>query len=390
MKKVLMVLLTVLCMLSLTACGGEKEPSADNGNDLVVVKIGGSGPTSGDYSEYGQAVQRGAQIAIDEINAKDNKLNFAFKFEDDLADPEKSPAAYNTLFDWGMQVSIYTTTSGAGAAVAANYDEDKIFAITPSGSSTDVVYTAEGYNYAGLFQMCFTDPNQGVASATYIAEHFPDSKVAVIYKSDDVYSKGVYDKFAVAAKEEGIEVVAAEAFDGKTKDFKALLTKVQAAGADFIYLPMYYSDASFVITQAHDMGYEADIFGVDGMDGILSLEGFDKSYAEGIYLLTPFDATASDELTVNFVKTYKEKYGTNPNQFAADAYDSIYAIYQALNNIGVDKIESCDLYAEMINQFLTMSFDGLTGTNMKWAENGEVSKLPKCVVIKDGVYVTAE
>ncbi|MBQ6560337.1 MAG: ABC transporter substrate-binding protein [Erysipelotrichaceae bacterium] len=392
MKKVFVVLLSVLCVLTLAGCGkSDNGGGNDTGDGTVTVKLGGSGPLSGDAKVYGEAVRNAAQIAVDEINASDSRIKFDFRMEDDEADGEKAYNAYSTLYDWGMQVSLLTVTSGAGAAVAASYDEDKIFAITPSGSSTALVYT-DSKNFKGNFQMCFTDPNQGVASADYLASYFGGYKVAVIYKSDDVYSAGVYEKFTAEAEAKGVSVVYVGAFtDDTSTDFSTQLTAAKDCNANLVYLPIYYQPASLILKQAFDMAYAPIFFGIDGMDGILTLEGFDTSLAEGVYLLTPFAADAEDALTKNFVTTYQNKFGDTPNQFAADAYDCVYAIKQALENMGYDgKMSSEELYDAMIAQFTSMTFDGVTGNNMTWAENGEVSKAPKAVIIIDGVYVSAE
>ena len=391
MKKLLLVLLSVLCVFTLVGCSNSNSGSSDSGDGTVTVKLGLSGPLSGDAKVYGEAVRNAAQIAVDEINNSASTIKFDFKMADDEASPEKAVTAYAELYDWGMQASLFTVTSGAGAAVAANYDEDKIFALTPSGSSTALVYT-DTKNYAGNFQMCFTDPNQGVAAADYIADHFGDKNIAIIYKSDDVYSSGVYEKFAAQAKNKGLQVVYSGSFsDDSATDFSTLLTASKDSNANLVFLPIYYQPAATILKQASDMAYAPTFFGVDGMDGILTLEGFDTSLAEGLYLLTPFAADASDELTKSFVKSYQDKYGETPNQFAADAYDCVYAIHQALRDLNVDSNYNFDnLYNDLVSQFTSMTFNGVTGENMTWSTNGEVSKAPKAVVITDGVYVSAE
>lgn len=391
MKKLLLVLLSVLCVFALVGCSNSNSGSSDSGDGTVTVKLGLSGPLSGDAKVYGEAVRNAAQIAVDEINNSASTIKFDFKMADDEASPEKAVTAYAELYDWGMQASLFTVTSGAGAAVAANYDEDKIFALTPSGSSTALVYT-DTKNYAGNFQMCFTDPNQGVAAADYIADHFGDKNISIIYKSDDVYSSGVYEKFAAQAKNKGLQVVYSGSFsDDSATDFSTLLTASKDSNANLVFLPIYYQPAATILKQASDMAYTPTFFGVDGMDGILNLEGFDTSLAEGLYLLTPFAADASDELTKSFVKSYQDKYGETPNQFAADAYDCVYAIHQALRDLNVDSSYNFDnLYNDLVSQFTSMTFNGVTGENMTWSTNGEVSKAPKAVVITDGVYVSAE
>ncbi|MBO6149023.1 MAG: ABC transporter substrate-binding protein, partial [Lachnospiraceae bacterium] len=366
------------------------------GSASGAIKIGGSGPLTGPAAVYGNAVKAAAEIAVEEINAKGG-LQFELDFEDDTHDAEKAVTAYGVLKDWGMQVSLATVTSAPGEAVAPLYRDDHIFAITPSGSSLAVIYqdSANAADpYGNMFQMCFTDPNQGVASADYLAAH-PEigSKVAVIYKNDDNYSSGIFAKFENEAKEKNLEIVYSGTFDdSNATDFSVQLKKAQDAGADLLYLPIYYTPASLILTQMNQMGYKPAVFGVDGMDGILTLEGFDTSLAEGVYLLTPFSADATDELTQNFTKNYGAKMnGEVPNQFAADAYDCVYAIADACEKAGVTADMSAgDICDKLVGQFTSMTFNGLTGQNVTWQATGEVSKTPKAVVIKDGVYVGVE
>ena len=236
--------------------------------------------------------------------------------------------------------------------------------------------------------MCFTDPGQGTASADYIAEQGLGEKIAIIYKNDDTYSTGIYEKFVAEAEAKGLNIVSTGTFTTSSQtDFNVQLSEAKNAGADLVFLPIYYTPASLILNQANTMGYTPKFFGVDGMDGILTVKNFDTSLAEGVMLLTPFNADAEDEKTQNFVQKYQELYGDVPNQFAADAYDCVYAYYQALTNAGatpdMSAEELCDL---MIEQFSTMTFDGLTGEGMTWTD-GQVSKSPKGMVIQNGAYV---
>ena len=360
-----------------------------------AIKIGGSGPLTGGAAVYGNAVKAGAEIAVEEINEKGG-IQFELQFEDDAHNPEQAVSAYGVLYEWGMQISLATVTSTPAAAVAPMYMDDHIFALTPSGSSPAVTYMdADNMTnpYGNVFQMCFSDPNQGSASADYIAAHPAlGSKIAIIYKNDDNYSSGIYKTFKAEAGEKGLEIVYEGTFDdSNASDFSVQLGQAKDADADLLFLPIYYDPASLILTQANQMGYAPTVFGVDGMDGILTLEGFDASLAEGVYLLTPFNAGAEDELTKNFVAKYQERYGDIPNQFAADAYDCIYAYAQACEAAGItadtDPQTACDA---MIEQFTTMTFVGVTGEGVTWSETGEVTKKPMAVVIKDGAYVGAE
>ena len=388
MKKLFTCLLLVFMALTLAGCGSKTEDAPEASAD--AIKLGCSGPLTGGASVYGLDVKYAVELAIEEINAKEGKEFFVFNMQDDVADPEKAPSAYGALKDWGMQVSLLTVTSGAGAAVAEDYANDRIFALTPSGSNTSLVYS-DSTNYDTNFQMCFTDPNQGIGSADYIKEHNLGTKVGIIYKSDDNYSTGVYEKFIDQAKKVGLDVVSTQSFEEATQtDFSAQLQTLEKDGCDLVFLPIYYTPASIILTQANAAGYAPKFFGIDGMDGILGLEGFDTTLADGVYLLTPFAADAQDDMTKAFVSGFTSKYGSTPTQFAADAYDSVYAIYQACKNAGVTaSMATADITDALIKEFTSMEFKGLTG-DCTWASNGEVSKSPKAVIINNGVYVSAE
>lgn len=388
--------LAALMSLSLVACGGSSASTSTGGSatGTAAFKLGGTGPTTGDAAIYGQAVENGAKLAVEAVNAA-GKVALEFNFQDDQADGEKASTAYNTLIDWGMQVSIGATTSGAGQALSPLFVQDDIFAITPSGSSTAVIYQNTETNtdpYGNVFQMCFTDPNQGVASADYISANKDlGTKVAIIYRNDDNYSSGVTDKFKEEAEKVNLDVVYTGGFANGTTDFSVYVTAAKDAGADVIFLPIYYQPASQILAEANKQGYTPTFFGCDGMDGILTMEGFDTTLAEGLYMLTPFAADATDDATVDFVTKYKDAYGETPNQFAADAYDAVMAIAQALEKAGVSATDAqADITAALKTQFTSMTFDGLTGTNVTWNENGEVSKAPKAIVIQGGAYVSAE
>ena len=374
MKKTLALILALTLVFALAA----PAAFADG-----AIKIGGTGPLTGGAAIYGMAVKNAAEIAVEEINAKGG-IQFELRFEDDTHDAEKAVNAYNTLKDWGMQISTGSVTSKPCEATSAETYADRIFALTPSASS---VATVTGKD--NQFQMCFTDPNQGSASAQYIADKSLASKVAVIWKNDDVYSKGIYETFMAAAPGLGLEVVSDTTFnDGNATDFSVQIADAQSKGAELVFLPMYYDAASLILTQASAAGYAPIWFGVDGMDGILSLEGFDTSLAEGVYLLTPFNADSDDETTKAFVAKYQEKFGEIPNQFAADAYDVIYAYAQACEAAGVTADMSAEEICDaMIKQFTTMTFNGLTGEGMTWGADGTVTKSPKGMIIENGAYV---
>lgn len=372
----------LMAMASMAGCGKSGTGSSAKGDKYY---IGGIGPVTGDAAVYGTAVKNGAQIAVDEINAAGgiNGHQIEYKFEDDVNNPETSVNAYNTLKDWGMQVLMGTVTTTPCIAVAAETANDGIFEITPSASSTDVIKNDN------VFQVCFTDPNQGTASAQYIGENKLGTKVACIYDSSSAYSQGIYEKFAEEAKNQGFEVVTAQTFTADTKvDFSVQVKACIDAGADLVFLPIYYNEASLILKEFSDEGADCKYFGCDGLDGLLTVEGFDKNLAEGVYLLTPFSADSTDEKTAAFVKAYNEKYNETPNQFAADAYDAIYAVKAAIEKAGVDPSATAEDMGDALKKAITeITFDGVTGKGMTWSASGEVNKAPMAVVIKDGAYV---
>ena len=364
-----------------TAAAGETA-AAVQGNG--TVKIGMSGPLTGGASAYGLAVKAGMEIAVEEINAKDG-LQLEFNAQDDEADGEKAVSAYNVLKDWGMQVMAGQVTTGAALAVAPESVSDNMFNLTPSASAESLATTGDN-----IFQMCFTDPNQGASAAELVSTKYAGSKVGIIYDSSDDYSSGLYKGFSANAATMGVEIVATTSFTADNKaDLSTQVTKCQEAGADLVFLPIYYTEAAQILSYANRIGYTPKFFGCDGMDGILTVEGFDTALAEGLALMTPFDANASDEATQSFVTKFKAKMdGLVPNQFAADGYDVIYAIYDALTAAGVTGTESASEICDALKaQFTTMTVDGLTGTGMHWDENGMISKAPAAVVIENGVYV---
>lgn len=401
MKKLVSVSLAAAMVASMTACGsnntaettaaettvaaGETSAAAESQTaaDGASFKIGVTGPLTGAAAAYGNAVVNGAKLAADEINAAGGVNGYTFEVngQDDENDTEKAINAYNTLKDWGMQILVGTTTSKPCIAVAAETANDNMFQITPSGSAVECVANDN------VFRVCFADPDQGTASAKYIGEHKLATKVAIIYDSSTEYSSGLREAFVNEAANQGIEIVADEAFTADTNtDFSVQLDKAKDAGAELVFLPIYYQEASIILKQASDKEFAPIFFGCDGMDGILSVENFDKSLAEGLMLLTPFSTT--EETSKAFTDAYVAAYGIEPNQFAADSYDAVYAVKAAIEQSGVTPDMSVSDICEGLKTAMTeIKIDGLTGSDMTWNAAGEPNKAPKAVMIENGEYV---
>lgn len=386
LKKILAVLVALtLVVTCFAACGGEKKEN--KANEIV---IGISGPLTGGAAQYGNAVVNAAQLAVDEINAAGgiNGTNLKLVTADDEADSgDKAVSAYNSLKDNGMQIFLGTVTSGSCLAVIEKTKADNMFQLTPSASADSVIANDN------CFQICFTDSNQGVGSAQYIADNKVATKVAVIYDSSDAYSTGIYNTFKAEAAKKNLTLVTEQAFQKGNTDFSSQIQACKTAGAELVFLPIYYTEASLILEAASKASYAPKFFGCDGLDGLLGIDGFDTKLAEGVMLLTPFAADADDEATQKFVAAYKAKYNNEiPNQFAADAYDGVYIIAELLkkNNVTADMSASeiCDLLKAGIAAD-DFSYKGITGAGaeLTWDASGAVSKKPMAVVIKDGAYV---
>ena len=351
-------------MSILAGCSSNGGDSGSASGD-ASFKIGTIGPLTGAAASYGKSVTQGVELGCKDFSTKE--LPLASKAEDDQADGEKAVNAFNTLLDWVLKAFVGPTTTGASVAVAAECGNDpKTFMITPSASSEDVT---DGKDC--VFQVCFTDPNQGVNAAKFLAQKYADEKFVLFYNSGDAYSSGVADAFKA---------------DSATS-FTNQLTKAKQAGATMIFAPIYYTPASVLLKNAKDMGYDVKMMGCDGMDGILGVEGFDTSLAEGLLLMTPF--SADDEKNADFVNAYKDKYGDTPDQFAADAYDGVHAVAEALKEagLGVDA-DPTEVAEKLPKAMLKITVDGLTG-KLTWNDKGQVQKDPTAYVITDGKYVQA-
>ncbi len=405
-KRVLSLGLSLMLAASLTACSGgnggaqpaeTKSENAENSDSAGsesaensgaassegTLKIGGIGPLTGPAAAYGIAVKNGMDLAVKEINEAGgiNGIQIEYNFQDDEHDPEKAVNAYNALKDWDMQALLGTVTSKPCIAVVAESQNDNVFQITPSGSAVECI---SGDN---AFRVCFSDPDQGKASAQYIGEHGLATKVAIIYDSSTEYSDGIRESFVSEAANQNIEIVASEAFTADTNtDFSVQLDKAKESGAELVFLPIYYQEASVILKQAADKAFAPIFFGCDGMDGILSVENFDASLAEGLMLLTPFSVDEAG--SKDFVEAYRAAYNAEPLQFAAGAYDGIYAIKAAMEKAGVTAdMSASDICDAMKAAMTEITLDGLTGEGMTWNASGEPEKAPKAVKIENGVYV---
>ncbi len=384
-RLVVMIALVLVMSILMTSCGssnqGGGEPSKPD-SESKVLRIGGMGPLTGDYANYGLSVRNGAQVAVDEINANGgiNGMTVVLDMQDSQADADTAVAAYGKLMDNGMNVSIGTTLSGCMASVSLAAVEDDILLLTPSASNDNCISTNDK-----AFRICFTDSSQGKFSADYIADHKLADTVAVLYQSDLDYSVGLYESFEAQAEKLGLSIAVVQTFDNNTNtDFSTQINAINGSGAKLVFIPIYAAEASTFLSQAKGKLSEDTLyFGCDGLDGILTKVENDVSIADNVLELTPFSADDPDPNVQSFVNKYKDDYKAAPDQFAADAYDAIYVIKAVIEKANITDPSECS--GELLASYMTqITVSGITGT-MTWEKNGDTNKDAKAMIIKDGV-----
>lgn len=378
MKKFLCMMMAVLMVLAMAACGG--EPANNGGNDTpdaTTVKIGGIGPLTGAYANYGLSEKNGAELAVKEINEAGGIAGkqIELSYQDSQGESESAVNAYGKLMDWGMEVSLGCVLSGENASVVAAARDDDVLLITPSGSADKCI---DGNDKA--FRVCFYDSYQGAAAAQYIKDNNMVDTVGILYQSDNDYSVGLYNAFVAKCGELGITIAETQTFTSSTNtDFSTQVSALVSSGVKLVFIPLYAEEASTFLTQAH--GKFADdvyFFGADGLDGILGKVEQDTSLANNVLMLTPFAADNPSENVQNFVKKYQEAYGATPDQFAADAYDAIYVIKAAVEKAGSTS------GAALASALTSLTVEGVTGV-MTWTADGNTNKPASAILYYDGV-----
>ena len=378
MKKFLSMLMAAVMVLSLVACGEQAETPAEGGEAAAeTIQIGGIGPLTGGYANYGISVKQGAEIAVAEINANGGILGqqLELSFQDSQGDPESAVNAYGKLMDWGMDVSLGAVFSGETASVVAASAADDILVLTPSGSADAAI---EGNDKA--FRICFYDSYQGVAAAEYIQDNGIATEVGVFYESDYDYSVGLYNSFKAKCEEIGLTIKETQTFTTTTNtDFSTQIDALVASGVKVVFMPIYAEEASTFLTQAQGkFGEDVYFFGADGLDGILGKVEQDVTIANNVLMLTPFAADSEEEIVKNFVASYEQAYGATPDQFAADGYDAVYVIKAAAEKAG--SVSGAAMAAAMTE----IEVAGTTGA-MTWTADGNTNKPASAILYYDGV-----
>lgn len=382
-KVLALVMSLVLCIGLLASCTGAVNYAAEN----TEYVIGVSGPLTGGAAMYGIAVANAAQLAVDEINAAGGFNGVMFKLVaiDDMNDATKISTNYSSLFEGGMQISLGTVTTQPGLEFKNLSADDNVFFLTPSASGDKIPENSNGY------QMCFADGNQGKVAAEFVNANYAGQTIGAVYKSDEAYSKGIYDQFK-ANLDSSVTVVETSFTDANASDFSTQIDTLKAC--KFIFMPTYYTPASLFMTQAKDiLAADAVYYGCDGFDGIDNIDGFDiTTIPQKVTMLSHFNSKATEGLAKEFIDKYVAKFGADTlNQFGASAYDCVYAIYGAMQKavaegkeipVTISASDLCEILKEQFNGGYTLE-NGVTGQNIKWETSGYVNKGAIQYVIKE-------
>ena len=383
-KLTALVLSVVLCLGLLAGCGAGDTGYTANNTEFI---IGVSGPLTGSAGMYGQAVVNSAQLAIEEINAAGglNGIKFKLIATDDVNDAAKLSTNYSTMLESGMQLSLGTVTTQPGLEFKNLSFEDNVFFLTPSATGDAIPGNPNGY------QMCFADGNQGKGAAQYVNDNFNGKTIGVFYKSDEPYSKGIFDQF-MANLDKSVTVIETSFSDANATDFSTQIDTLR--NCEFIFMPIYYTPASLFMTQAKDtVKPNAVYYGCDGFDGIDNIDGFDISQIpQEVTMLSHFNSKAESGPAKEFVDKYTAKYGeATLNQFGASAYDCVYALYGAMKKamdagknipVTISASDLCDILMEQFEGGYSIS-NAVTGEQISWETSGYVNKVATKYVIKE-------
>ena len=378
-----LILSLVMCIGLFAGCNSSNGYTANN----TEYVIGVSGPLTGGAAMYGQAVVNSAQIAVDEINAAGglNGVKFKLVATDDMHDATKVSTNYSSMLEGGMQLSLGTVTTTPGLEFKNLSADDNVFFLTPSASGDDIPTNPNGY------QMCFADGNQGKVAAQFVNENFSGKTIGAFYKSDEAYSKGIFDQFK-ANLDSSVKVIETSFSDANATDFGVQIDTLKDCG--FIFMPTYYTPASIFMKQAKDIiSASAVYYGCDGFDGIDNIEGFDiTTIPQKVTMLSHFNSKATDGAAKEFIDKYVAKHGSETlNQFGASAYDCVYALYGAMKKaidsgkeipVTISASDLCDILKEQFEGGYTLE-NAVTGDKIAWEKSGYVNKSAIQYVIKD-------
>ena len=374
-----MVLALVMCFGLLAACGGPPAatptpaapaaptPAAPDpatpAAPAASVKIGVLAPLTGPVAQYGNAVNNGAMLFIEEYNAAGgfNGTPIELISYDEEGDAAKAVVGYNSLYDQGVTAVIGSVTSTPTQAVVPWAFEDNMPMITASATAYGVtVNEATGEVFTNMFRSCFIDPFQGEKMADFAMNELGAATAAILFCSEDDYSIGLKDAFVKKAGEMGLEIVALEAFGASAVDYKGQLTNIASKNPDVLFIPYYYENVALAAPQAAEAGITAPLLGADGWDGVLDIIA-DASFVEGAYFCSGYSIEDTSARVQDFLASYQAKYaGEVPNMFAAQGYDAAAILLAAMEK-AAGEVGSEDYRLSVISELFATDLEGVTG-----------------------------
>ncbi|MFZ5754539.1 MAG: ABC transporter substrate-binding protein [Bacillota bacterium] len=328
-KKIAVILMLALLLGSMLGAVGCGQKSVQK-----VLKIGVVGPESGGGAQLGQGQRKAIQMAVDEINANKGAGEWKLEvfFEDDEGNPTKSASATNKLLQQSQANviigAIHSSATLADMVVTSRAGIPQITAGSTGASITE-------QNNKWIFRTAVNDEFQANALVKYAKEVLGIKKMATFTAADD-YGQSGAKLLAAAAQKYGVELVATPTYNNGDKDFKPQLLTIKEKGAQGIFMWGLYTEAALIAKQAQQLDVKAQLFGASGMAALKLIElGGDA--VQGLILTQTFLPDSNDEKVKEFVQKYKSKYNENPIPHAAQAYDTVYIIADAVKRANSNK-----------------------------------------------------
>ncbi len=375
-KKLAAFMLASVMVIS-TGCASSTTATttAAAGQDKSTIKIGTSFPMTGTVAADGKYIVNAINFAVDQCNEAGgiNGRKVEVVSEDDASDPTAAAAIANKFAENKDIMAVVTSyNSSCALAQVPVYKEAGLPAISPVSTSPDLTGASDYF-----FRTCASDAYVGKLGADYCAD-LGWKKIALLYEQDD-YGLGISKKFGDEATAKGLNVAYTGTFVyGQTKDFSTILTSIKEAGVDGIFVCGLVTETALLANQADTLGVgDVPICGADGLySPALITEG--GKAVEGVYTLGAFTPDNTDPVVQSFVTAYKAKFGEEPSNWAALAYDATNVVLEAMKTCKTIDRESIK------NAIKDISYTGVTGLN-KFV-NGDVEKKYLEFVVEDGKF----
>jgi branched-chain amino acid transport system substrate-binding protein len=345
------VRLILIAALLATACRpGREAQTADSSGDIPV---GVYGAQTGDQAAFGTSTANGVRIAADEINAAGGVLGRKIRLivEDDQGRAEEAASVVTKLITSDrVEALIGENSSNQSLAAAPIAQSNGVPMISPS--STNPAVTEKG-DY--IFRVCFTDPYQGKALATFVRNNLKLDTAAILVDKKNDYSVGLAGVFRKDFEAAGGKIVAEQSYSGGDTEFRPQLTTIKAASPQILFIPGFYTEVGQIAIQSRDLGLTVPLVGGDGWDSPVVIQIGGKSI-EGSYFSDHYFVGDTRPVVQKFVAEYQKRHGKKPEATAALGYDALHIWANAAKRAGsLDKKLVRDQIAA------TKDYEGVSG-----------------------------